>query len=429
MPTLRSFRRDLALKAGRLDLLTTGVLYNGTYQGVASGSSAARRIVSSDLASQNLAGTAALLPSSAYDFQWAYVPTTAEQRRIVKNGYSGYNAASSVLTGQNGSADALIVGYLTPDRAFASTLPANATVEVISRFPPLSNESMPGLHWAINEALSVQHWPHKISITAVSGAYAQRYDLTSVAPWCKRQEQLIRVFRPDASDGMGPQVMPGRAWIEPDGEHVYLHIPEQRTAGEIFTVQLRRPTNTYILVKRTARASVTVTTGAITAVTLVDGGVGYTGTATVTFAGAGTGASATVTVAGGAVTGFSGLVGGSGYVQATTTATISAPTTTTWSDSTVGLVNDEDEALPDVDRVTAVAYWHLALRMARKGPSPQRADWMIEAKDAATVAAPYVEWQNEPQTPTHRQPYIVPTFPSGRRRRLRIAGSGGFRWP
>jgi hypothetical protein len=429
VPNLRAFRRDLGLKASALKLMATGVLYDGAYQGTASGPSATRRIVSSDLASQNLAGTGALLPSSSYDFAYTYAVETGEQRRVVKNGYSGYNAASDALTGHDPGADSLIVGYLTVDRAHATTLPAASEIEVLSRFPVQAYESRPGLHWAINEALATIHWPHKIALTAVSGANARRYDLATAAPWAQRPEQLIRVFLPDASDGTGPAVMPGRSWIEPDGEHVWLHIPQQLSAGSAFSVQLRRPTSTYILVKRTARATAALASDAVDAITVVDGGVGYASTPTVTLTGGGgSGATATATVADGVVTAISVTAGGSGYTSAPT-VTIGAPDTTTWTDSTVGLVNDEDEALPEVDRVTAVAYWHLCLRMARQGPIPERATWAEEAKEAAAAAAPFVQWQNEAPTPPSRQPYILPTPPSGRRSGLRLVGAGRYRWP
>ncbi len=345
MPTLTAYRRDLALKASSLKLVTTGVLYSGTYQGTASGSDAARRVVSSDLGLSNLAGTSAEIPSTAKDFQWMYAPASAEQRRIVKNGYNAFNAASDVLTGHNSGANAYIVGYLTADRNFASTLAANMTVEVLGRFPVNSYEEMPGLHWAINEALQVMHWPFKLSVTGVANQF--RYDLSSSASWLKRPEQIIRVYRPDGNDGRGPQVMPGKVWIEPDGEKTYLHIPESVPTGTTFYVQVRRPSSTWI------------------------------------------------------------RVGG------------------TWATSTVGLVNETDEALPEVDRVTAVAYWQLCLRMARKGPKPQESEWAQEAKLAAQDAAPFVEWQVEPE-----QPYAgirLPRHPTGRS--WRPMSSGGRRWP
>ena len=77
-----------------------------------------------------------------------------------------------------------------------------------------------------------------------------------------------------------------------------------------------------------ALASCTVAAGAITAVTLVDGGRDYRTAPVVAFydpLGIGIGASATATLNGeGVVTGFTGLVGGSGYSAGTTVALISA---------------------------------------------------------------------------------------------------------
>ena len=126
-----------------------------------------------------------------------------------------------------------------------------------------------------------------------------------------------------------------------------------------------------------------------------------------------------------AAPGFSGLVGGSGWVQATTFATISAPDTTTWTTSTVGPVNELDEALPEVDRVTAVAYWMLCRRMARRGPKPQQQEWQAEEKLAAAEAAPFVEWQNEAPSP-YTGPR-VPLHPNGKA--WRPAVFAGRRWP
>lgn len=64
----------------------------------------------------------------------------------------------------------------------------------------------------------------------------------------------------------------------------------------------------------------TVSGGAVTGLTIVNGGSGYTGGApTASFSGGGgTGASVTLTVAGGVVTGYTSLVGGSGYTTAPT---------------------------------------------------------------------------------------------------------------
>ncbi len=423
MPTLRAFRRDLALKASSFRLVTTGVLYDDTYQGAPSGSDAARRIVSSDLGHANLAGTAAEIPGTAHDFQWVYAPDTAEQRRVVKNGYAAYNVASDVLTGQNASADALVVGYLTLDRALAAALPVASEAEILGRFPAFGYEESPGLHWALNEALAVIHWPRKVSI---SGDGTSRIDVSSTYAWLKRPEQLVRVFRTDGDDGYGPQTMAGKAWLEPDGDKVYLHIPERVASGESFSAQVRMPALNWIRVRRAARVSVTVTAGAITAVTVEDGGAGYlsTDTLTATVTGDGSSASLTPVRTGDAITSVTIGAGGSGYVQATTKVTISDPTGT-WAASTVGLVNDLDEALPDVDRVTAVAYWMLALRMSRRGPKPQQEEWQREAEAAAKIAAPFVQWPNEPPTPSRG--LRAPRHPTGRGWRPVTAGSR--RWP
>lgn len=345
MPSWTSYRRDLALKASSFKLLTTGVLYSGTYQGTASGSDAARRIVSSGLASANLSGTSTEIPATAKDFQWTYIPSTGEQRRIVKNGYSGYNAASDVLTGHNALADAYIVGYAVVDRAHATTLSANIEAEILGRFPALGYEDMPGLLWAVNEALAVLHSPRQESVT---GNSTNRIDVSTSFPWLKRPEQLVRVFGVDPANGYGPSQMAGKAWLEPDGERMWLHIPERVATGRVFTIQVRRPCNTWI------------------------------------------------------------RVGG------------------TWATSAVGLVNETDEALPEVDRVTAVAYWQLCKRMARKGPKPQQKEWEDESRLAAESAAPFVEWQTEAPTP-HRGPRVLP-HPGGKSWRSAV-GVGRRRWP
>lgn len=63
---------------------------------------------------------------------------------------------------------------------------------------------------------------------------------------------------------------------------------------------------------------------AVTAVTITDGGSGYTSAPAVTFTGTGTGAAATATIADGVVTEIEVTAGGSGYTEAPT-VTIAAP--------------------------------------------------------------------------------------------------------
>lgn len=66
-----------------------------------------------------------------------------------------------------------------------------------------------------------------------------------------------------------------------------------------------------------ATATATISTGAITAIPVTDGGSGYTTPPAVTITGDGTGATATATVSGGKVTGVTVNAGGTGYTTAT----------------------------------------------------------------------------------------------------------------
>jgi hypothetical protein len=421
--TLRELRADLAAKASSYRQVTAGVLSSGSYSGVASAADATRQVISSDLGAANLASTSAELPSTAHDFQWVYRQATGEQRRVVKNGYSAYNLASAVLTGHPSGADSSVVGVLTVDRALVGAIYPGETVEVLGRFPAHAYEELPGLHWAIREALAVIHWPIQISLT---GDGTNRQDVASTYPWLKRSEQLIRVFGVDPANGYGPAPMSGKAWLEPNGEHVYLHIPTTVASGDAFTAQVRMPALYWVRVRRAARVTATVTGGAVASIAVNDGGAGYlsTDTLTVTITGAGTGATATATRTGDAITSVAVNAGGSGFVQATTRVVVADPTGT-WAASTVGPQNDLDEVLPDVDRVTAVAYWQLALRMSRRGPKPQQDEWAREAAMAAETAAPFVTWQNEPPTPRRR--LRLPGHPLGRG--WRPTHVGGRRWP
>ena len=346
MATLVQYRRDLARRAGMLKEITTGVLYSGTYQGTASGADAGRRVISTDLASSDRAGTGPNMPAGSANYLWLYAPSTGEQRRVLANGYTSRATAASVLTGHSASADAYIVGYYVVDRAFSSTLSANITVEAINTFPVLTQEQLPGLHWAINEALGVMHWPMKIAITGVSNKL--RYDISSTMPWLKQSSQIIRIFSPEDDTDTGPEPMQGQFWLEPDGEKMYLHIPQGVDTGDTFSVQVKRPTNTWI------------------------------------------------------------------------------KSSGTWASSTVGLVNETDEALPTVDHLSAVAYAILADHMAKKGPKPQAEEWKAEAESAAEIARPYLNSQLEPMAHKRDWGYRVPRHPFGKAWRSTLSTR---RWP
>lgn len=413
MPKLSAIRKDLARRAGRLQEFPTGVLYASLYQGTASGSDGARRVISSELAAINLAGTGPGIMSTAKTGEWVWIPWSGEQRRILSGGYNAYATATSVLTGQNVSADNLIVGYVTLDRPLAAVLPPDTDIEITDRFPVLSSESLPGLHWAINEALSLMHWPRSVTVTAVTGT--ARYDLSTTAPWFTDPGQFVRAYRHHDDSTQGPVPMAGKAWVEPDGEKIYFNIPanETVTTGENFTIQVRMPALNWINVKRQARFTVTITGGAVSAVTVVDGGLGYTSVPTMTVTGTGSSATLTAVVTNGSVTSVTVNAGGSGYAQGSTVVTASAPTGT-WASSTVGLVNDDDEAIIPVDRVSAVAYAILARRMVKNGPKPQAAEWAAEADAAEKEVRDILEHQPEPMTPQTNRLWAVPKHPMGR---------------
>lgn len=247
MVSWRNQRRDLAERYTGFKAVQTGVLYANAYSGTATGTHARRRIVSSDLAAVRKDGTNAEMDTSTKNYRWIWSPTTSEQRRIVFEGMNTYATATSVLTGHNASADNEIVGYSTIDRAVDTAFPADTPIEFHGRFPVLSGEELPSLIWATNEALQLQSWPFKLAVAGVTGS--QRYDLYSStinAWWVTRPEQLLAVFRPETDDTVGGDPMQGKPWIEPDGEHMWLYIPEEVATGETFTVQLRRPCHTWI---------------------------------------------------------------------------------------------------------------------------------------------------------------------------------------
>ncbi len=77
---------------------------------------------------------------------------------------------------------------------------------------------------------------------------------------------------------------------------------------------------------RTASGTAVITSGFVTSITLIDGGVGYTSAPTVTLTGGGgSGASATASLIDGAVTGFTITSPGFGYTSAPTVSVASPP--------------------------------------------------------------------------------------------------------
>jgi len=103
----------------------------------------------------------------------------------------------------------------------------------------------------------------------------------------------------------------------------YLHVAEALNKGAYEAVVQRLvhndPSPNYIVVRHGsgATASAAITAGAVSDVTITQGGSGYTSAATISFSGGGgTGASATLNIVDGKIISIANLVGGSGYTAA-----------------------------------------------------------------------------------------------------------------
>lgn len=398
---------------------------SGAYAGVADQSDAQRVFVSSDLGSTSVADGEEIR-NDFYDNWYLYLLTaTPEQRRVSLGGYAPNNSAADV-TDQAGTS---IVGYVTLERSWGAVVPAGTVGELHSH--PVYDDGTSGIHSLLNQALASMRLTQTLTLTPNG---TRRVEITG-QPWLTKQSMLGRVLGPSASyvaamDTSGI----GDCKIQFDGEKTYviLSYAVGATDGSLY-LDCFRPRNTWVLVKRQATASVTVTAGAVTAVTLLDGGTGYDGACTATIAGAGTGATVTVTVSGGAVTGFSGLSGGSGYVQASTTVTLSAPTTTTWTTSTIGLVNELDECTGTINEITLVAYYHYLTAKLGADPRGASQNLLREWKMVAEAAAPFMIYDQDAIVPVNDPAgaYGMPDSPQWRAFRGQSFASRGWGggWP
>lgn len=423
----RAFSRD---RIRRFKQMTSGVQSAppaGTYTGVADTSDAQRIFVSSDLGSSSVTDGEEIRPDY-YDNWYLYLLTAGpEQRRVALGGYAPNNTAASVT---DHASTSIVVGYVTLERALGAVVPAGTVGELHA--VPVLDDGAPGVLSFVNQALGSMRLTRTITLTPDG---TRRIEVTG-HPWLTKQSMLGRVLGPSASyaNAMDASAI-GACKLQFDAEKTYLILPYAPGAsdGSLF-VECFMPRKNWILVKRQATATATVAAGAVTALTLTDGGVGYVGTATVSIGGAGTGASATVTVAGGAVTGFSGLVGGSGYVQASTTVTLSAPDTTTWTASTAGLVNEADECTGDEREITLVAYYHYLSAQLGADPRGASPHLLREWQAVASAAAPMLVYDQDALVPVDDPSgaYGMPDSPAWRAFRGQSfvgRGWGGGGWP
>lgn len=91
----------------------------------------------------------------------------------------------------------------------------------------------------------------------------------------------------------------------------------------------------------------------------------------------------------------------------------------TWAASTVGYVNETDEADVDEDILTMVAHFHACLALSRPQLDGANQEWLGEAQRAADLAMPYMRWGQRTATQ-------APSPPAAPRYRTRLRG--GRRW-
>lgn len=394
---------------------TTGVRASpsvATYTGIAANVADTRRVlVSSDLEDFDSSESAQELADDFFDGSWLYLRTYAELRRIARGGFTSGVTATDVtsITSTEG------VGYFTSTRRFTTTLPAGLPFEVYKRVPPIGT-LMPSKSMlsAANDALAATSTLHRIAVTADG---TPRASLIS-QPWLTREDQLAQVL---GSDGYR---YAGNPRIRFDAQIPYLEFDYAITSGVALTVELYRPRDTWIRVKRTARATATVAAGAVTAFTVVDGGAGYTTAPSVSVTGAGTLGTGTATMSGGAIASIAVLAAGSSYGTSPTTVVIGAPTGT-WADSTVGLVNGEDECTGPIRVLALCAYFFICDDLAINDPQGELDIWAKRRDRVLDVVLPYLQFL-QPES----RPELVPGYPTELHPGIPGGGWGGASdWP
>ncbi len=356
-----------------LDLLATEELNEWdelTVTALATGADARRTLTIAELIDTDTDAD-----TTSYGGWYAFLPTTAEQQRV--------RTASNFVPS---------TGVLLTNGQYDVAVPSGSTVWLIRRLGVTKQKGRAGLRDAVNAALKDLADRHEITLTsAIFSATTNSYDVSAYG-WLT-QDRILELRRSIASNS-DPWLIPGTPKLRRYGESMRLVPQIKATTNDTFTLVVARPSYTYIKTRRTARATATATAGAITSITVNDGGAGYLSVPSVTITGAGTGATATATLSGDGVLSIAVNAGGSGYVTATTTVTISAPLGA-WADSTVGLLNLDDVAVPSLDDVTAIALYHAYLGIAT-GPSEDSAYWRMLA-DRQAVDAETFKWKAMPK--------------------------------
>jgi hypothetical protein len=218
---------------------------SGSYVGVASD---LRRLVSSDLARANRAGTGGDdYRSDFWENGYALVPSLPLQVPIAGNGFTPYVVASSVT---DQVASSTPVGYVTLARSFAATLTAGTNFELHTPLPPVSDDDgMTSILSFLNRACDTMVRPRRVSIAGVTGQ--TRYDLSSYG--VNRREQVGAVYAPETDATIEPYPMDDGAWgVREDGEKLYLCLyGAPWGTGFTFNVDLSLPLSAWVKVGAT----------------------------------------------------------------------------------------------------------------------------------------------------------------------------------
>lgn len=408
-----------------MDLIVAGIQATayGTHTGVASGSDAARMLITTDLASAGVDGDGARR-DSFYDHGYLWWPRVPEQRKVAPNGYSPVEVASDVSSLATSTES---VATLVTTRRWSSTVPAGDELEIHTRLPVADADRKAGLHTLLNRSLDTLRISKQIIITADT-AQQQQFDL-STDPWVTRQSQLSRVYGSTSSLTQLPIQWPGKAELFFDGEKPYLRLDVPAASGQSLHVDFMRRSSSWIRARRTAVASPTYGGATISAVSVLVPGTGYYTTPLVTFTAAtGSAPAATAVVASGTVSSIGLTFAGSGLTTAPT-VTVAAPTGT-WADSTVGLQNELDECVGEQNQIVGVAYYFGCGILANDDPLGENARWQAEQERTAEEYKGFL---------LHQQPLParVPSIAAGYRGldspeflRSRDSGrrGGGRRW-
>jgi hypothetical protein len=404
--TLAEARHVLVTRPGfSMQSVTTGLEASGVYTGIASDADAQRILVTSDMVRQAVSGSSDAEVRDDFSAEWAYVPVDGTQRQVANQGFSSSVEASSVLNLV--STERVAVLYLV--RNWPAILAAGTVVELHTPLPVRNEGGLTGLHTYLNRALRRLVTKKRLTFTSDG---TRRVSLATY-PWLYDEAQLIAEYDQETVTGTDPLPLWGGGELRFDAEIPYLLLGATPTVGRIISFDVWRPRGSWI--KRTGKATATVAAGAVTAITVTSGGGNYTAAPTVTITGDGTGATATATIASGNVTAISVTAGGAGYTTAT--VTLSGE----WGDSTVGLVDEDDEAYVDVDQLTLVTSYFIYDALA-VGPRGEIASWAKLRDRAKTAAAPFLQWQQPAIVQPQRRSSV---YRMGRRGPLR--GVGG--WP